>query len=97
MKIDHKNNLLDTDSVHIGSQMQNRDSTKEIHEMAIGDSSMSIKSIGKESKNTPRKIMEAHSAVLFDINEWEQDNDHNAANHSGDFGGNNDMTILSER
>jgi hypothetical protein len=42
--------------------MQLKDSTKEIHEMVIENSSMSI-------KNTPERVEE--NAVLFDINEWE--------------------------
>ena len=60
--------------------------------MAIENSSMSIKG----SKNTPQRAKENDNTVLFDINEWDRD-DHSAINQSGDFGGNNDMTILSER
>lgn len=67
IKIEHKNNLQDTESVHIGSQKQLKDSTKEIHEMAIENSSMSIKG----SKNTPQRAKENENAVLFDINEWD--------------------------
>jgi propanediol utilization protein len=61
--------------------------------MQYDNSSMSSRNKYRRSRHTPSKLDE--NAVLFDINEWDQDQ--NLINQSGDFGGNNNLTILSER
>ena len=63
--------------------------------MGIENSSMSIKSGVKGSKNTPQKPGE-ENIVFFDINDWENQ-EHSAINQSGDFGGNTELNILSEK